>query len=1061
MAKAAAATALLDRNLKNLDGSQVGTAKSSGTASTAIRSLGNDSGDAGNQIDRLSGRLALLAQAASVLGPALVPLAAPGVGVLAGLTAQLGAVAGAIGVGVLAFNGLGDAFTALDAYQLEPTTENLSALRAEMERIGPAGADFVRFIDEIGPQFSELQMAARDGLFPGLEDGINNILPLLPKVRDIITDISQAMGSLASDAGADLASPEWASFFDYLDLEAAPILIQFGQTVGDFAQGFAGLIVALDPVTQRFTGGLEEMAASFANWSAELGSNDSFQSFLDYVIQSGPVAMDFLGSLINTFADLVAAMAPVGDAILPVLTSMLDVIGVLAQSPLGPTFFAAAAALSVYSRGAALATAATTRLTAAQSYFARTNAGVAAGMSGVGRFAGQAAAGLGLVALAYTDLDDKAGLSNTAMLGLAGTFLGPLGAAAGTAVGFTLDLAADNDTLQASIEAVNSVSGDDPMSELLAKRNALIDEFVATTTDGGFSGNLSRISSFLSGDDIKTEAAVSGIDDLIAARRELDSLDEVDPLAALGGFFSDLSGEVLQTTSLFYDFTDAVAAAMGVLDDRAALRNYEAALDAVGASLKENGKNLDESTAKGRANQETLDGIARSGLQVAETLRGDNRRTFLDGLADSLRDTAVRFGATKAEARDLVDDLGLLDAKKVEPKVDLDASGFNSRSALVLNILNRLNLDEANPEVTLLMGQFLAGNDKVLGRLRELSQQDANPSATLRDLASGPIGSVKRLLAALDGDTATTTVYNNTINTLRNRTYNENNAGGVAGGGTIPDDGRGYRDYLPYMLAPGEEVISNRKGQADRNRPLLKAINAGRLAIGGTAGGDDLGPMGRTPGNNGNSPWPMMGQDLRDVSRSLKALNGSLEKATTAYQDAKSERQAIVSAISGNFTSDPFGVSASSNVFASGASASGLANPLGALRGDIQDAEEYQRIIKRLRRQGLDGAALAEVDTLQEAQAVNGLGARGVGRFERLFDRRAVVAAAAGGSNADGSVATVAELRQLRQEVKGLRRDVKAADKSNRTGQRDGAEKQAKAMGDAGRDSARRSRGPQ
>ena len=35
-------------------------------------------------------------------------------------------------------------------------------------------------------------------------------------------------------------------------------------------------------------------------------------------------------------------------------------------------------------------------------------------------------------------------------------------------------------------------------------------------------------------------------------------------------------------------------------------------------------------------------------------------------------------------------------------------------------------------------------------------------------------------------------------------------------------------------LAPGEEVISNQFGQADRNRDLLKAVNANRLAIGGT-----------------------------------------------------------------------------------------------------------------------------------------------------------------------------------------------------------------------------------
>jgi hypothetical protein len=58
--------------------------------------------------------------------------------------------------------------------------------------------------------------------------------------------------------------------------------------------------------------------------------------------------------------------------------------------------------------------------------------------------------------------------------------------------------------------------------------------------------------------------------------------------------------------------------------------------------------------------------------------------------------------------------------------------------------------------------------------------------------------------------------------------------GAVADGGTIPGARQPYGDKAFYMLAPGEEVISNRYGQADRHRDLLKAINAGGLADGGT-----------------------------------------------------------------------------------------------------------------------------------------------------------------------------------------------------------------------------------
>lgn len=48
----------------------------------------------------------------------------------------------------------------------------------------------------------------------------------------------------------------------------------------------------------------------------------------------------------------------------------------------------------------------------------------------------------------------------------------------------------------------------------------------------------------------------------------------------------------------------------------------------------------------------------------------------------------------------------------------------------------------------------------------------------------------------------------------------------AADGDTVPGGGS-YRDKVPYLLAPGEEIISNRQGQADRHRGLLKSINNG------------------------------------------------------------------------------------------------------------------------------------------------------------------------------------------------------------------------------------------
>jgi hypothetical protein len=86
-----------------------------------------------------------------------------------------------------------------------------------------------------------------------------------------------------------------------------------------------------------------------------------------------------------------------------------------------------------------------------------------------------------------------------------------------------------------------------------------------------------------------------------------------------------------------------------------------------------------------------------------------------------------------------------------------------------------------------------------------------------------------------------TTYYVNQVNSISRR-YTPGNIPGADGSGhgadgaTVPKTGLPYADRHLYMLADGEEVISNRYGQADRHRELLKAINGNRLAGGGTVG---------------------------------------------------------------------------------------------------------------------------------------------------------------------------------------------------------------------------------
>ncbi len=205
MARDAAATTLLRKALDDLDGTSINTRRSVGPLGNDLEVLDRKSRRGGDGINQLTGRLRLLTDAASSSAPRWLRSAVWRSAGWPLMTAQLGATAGALGVTLLAVNGLGDGLKALDAYQLEPTTENLEKLQEELDKLGPSGEHFVLFLDSIEPSLKSLQMAARDGVLPGFEEGIDGILRRLPQLHSLV-------GMFADEVGTWRAMParRWA-----------------------------------------------------------------------------------------------------------------------------------------------------------------------------------------------------------------------------------------------------------------------------------------------------------------------------------------------------------------------------------------------------------------------------------------------------------------------------------------------------------------------------------------------------------------------------------------------------------------------------------------------------------------------------------------------------------------------------------------------------------------------------------------------------------------------------------------------------------------------------------
>jgi hypothetical protein len=726
-----------DRNVKvRLDADPKGFVAGMKVAQSALNDLRKD-------IDKTNDRTAWLAQSFLALGPTLGPLSAAAVPALAGIATQLTATALAATVTTMAFNGIGDALKALNDYQIDPTEAHLKKLHETMAFIGPTGRDLVRVLDEMRDGFIGMSNLTRDKMFPGVIDGLEELKVLGPQVEQIIAKTAEVIGDLASDAGNGLAGEGFEEFFLFLESDGVPTIDALGRTIGNLAEGFGAMLAAFAPLSRDFTGGMLEMSQAFAEWAHGLRENASFQEFIDYVRENTPRVLDLIGQLADTFMAIVKAAAPVGEVMIPVLTEILKIIETLVDTPLGPIFIAAAAAMSLYGRAAALASITTgglgTKVGALALGLGKTEGALKRGEVAVGKYRAslaRSAGTVGIFALAMSPIPEKLGLSNTALGAMTGSLAGPWGAAIGAGVGLMFDLSSNTDKFVVSsqelAETLDQQTGEVTKNTKAWAANELLKQGVlAAAKDLGIS--LEDVTDAALGNELAIErvgralqAAKSGFYDAegrtIVGAEALqeyaenshlveDAIGDTNGALAEGRESLLLTGEAVGTTARKYKkaaeeidyFGEAVSNLEQKLGRRQGLRDYEGAIDAVGRAARENGKTLDIETQKGRDNQATLDDLVQTISDVASTMSGTARTEFLKRGREDFVDAAIKLGKTREEARKLARELGVVDLINAKPAVRLegveqtfsDIDKINEQLYVLNNFVARPKIDIA------------------------------------------------------------------------------------------------------------------------------------------------------------------------------------------------------------------------------------------------------------------------------------------------------------------------------------------------------------------------------
>ncbi|HXH79109.1 hypothetical protein [Nocardioides sp.] len=476
--KAAATVALLNRELGTLSRQEVAASRSSQAFVRDVQAMGRAANGTESQIDRLSGRLRLLGEAAAIFGPAAGPLGGVAAVGLTDLSAQLGFAA--VGAGVLmgSMRGLGTAISAMNKADLEPTTENIAKAKDALNALAPAAREFAEEVRGLAPTLKAVRDIGAESLVPGLTASLDDLERLGPKVATIFDTVGGALGSIASDGAASLASDRWAIFFEFIAREAPAALTELASTIGSITHGMGEMWMAFQPLNDGFSSWLMDAAADFDDFASGLSETQGFEEFVEYIQTNGPQVADTLGAIGNAALQIVQAAAPLGGPALKALESVADVVASIADSDLGGPILAGVAALSLLNRTLAV-TAALSKTSMTTGMFAGVGTlqkGMKSGAGSIrsdfaamsdsmvvfgsnaekagaatermkGRLAGlgQGAAMIGGLAVASTGAADGMGLTNTASLALMGTMIGPWGTAIGAGAGLLLDWKAANE----------------------------------------------------------------------------------------------------------------------------------------------------------------------------------------------------------------------------------------------------------------------------------------------------------------------------------------------------------------------------------------------------------------------------------------------------------------------------------------------------------------------------------------------------------------------------------------------------------------------------------------
>lgn len=226
----------------------------------------------------------------------------------------------------------------------ESAAETTSAITAEQEavndafsKLGPAGRKFALFLFSLREGFHAFRDAVQSAMLPAIQEAMEGFIGSANAgtARTALIGLAASFGEIAKALSVSLQGEAWGSFFGMLADLGPEIQEAYGGAFIKFMEAMASIMTTLAPFALQFAEGFERLMTSFANWAASESGAAGLTRFMEHVAEVAPSVLEFIGVFAKALTNIMVALAPYGEVILGLLTSMLDFIANLDPKILG------------------------------------------------------------------------------------------------------------------------------------------------------------------------------------------------------------------------------------------------------------------------------------------------------------------------------------------------------------------------------------------------------------------------------------------------------------------------------------------------------------------------------------------------------------------------------------------------------------------------------------------------------------------------------------------------------------------------------------------------------